>query len=210
LLIDPSARFSGGIVANSTVNDVLALGGETAGTLTGLGTNVTGFTTITENANAHWLLTGTVSGEGSLTVGKDARLQLQGTVSIAAIVFAAGGGETLNFANPQSVSSTLSRFATGDDIHLSGIKATSLAFQAGTLTLFDASHTAIDTLQFSGDYNAGDFALQDHNGNTDILFAGQAPHLPDSVGTNGAERSTRPTAGTGSPLMLWHVPAHPG
>ena len=210
LLIDPSARFSGDIVANSTVNDVLALGGETAGTLTGLGTNVTGFTTITEDANAHWVVTGTVSGGGSLTIGTDARLELQGTVSIAAIVFAAGGGETLNFANRQSVSSTFSGFAVGDDIHLSGIEATSLAFQAGTLTLFDASHTAIDTLQFSGDYDAGDFTLRDQYGNTDILFAGQAPHVPDSVGTNGAERSALRTDGTGFPLMLWHLPAHPG
>jgi hypothetical protein len=177
LIVDPGAKFSGDIVANT--NDTLVLAGSGAGKLSGFGTSVTGFTTITENSGADWTLNGTINGTGTLTVGSGGTLSLDGTVSIKTILFAAGGQETLALGTPSAVTSTFAGFGTGDQIDLAGVQATSLKYAEGILTLFDANHSVVDTLAFSGQYTQADFSLQAKGNDTDVLYDGTPAHLPD-------------------------------
>jgi hypothetical protein len=177
--------FTGYIVANS--NDTLVLGGTEAGTLSGFGTSVTGFETITENSSADWTLNGSIEGAGTLTVGSGGTLSLDGAVSIATILFATGGQETLTLGTPTAVTSTFAGFGTGDQIDLIGLQATLLKYANGTLTLLNANHTVIDTLTFSGDYTKADFALQADGNNTELLYAGAPAHLPDFLAGNAVE-----------------------
>jgi hypothetical protein len=58
LIVDPGAAFNGNVVANG-VNDTLELAGTTAGSFAGLGSQFTGFATVTEIAGASWTLNGT-------------------------------------------------------------------------------------------------------------------------------------------------------
>jgi len=66
LVIDPGAVFDGAVVADAGADDVLELGGSTTGTLTGLGTEFTGFTAITEGLGAVWTLAGANSADAAL------------------------------------------------------------------------------------------------------------------------------------------------
>lgn len=171
LTVCPGAAFHGAIAANPAAADVLQLSGTAPGTLSGF----TGFSAITENTGAHWVLSGSIAGAGTLTVGSHAALQIAGAASIATIAFAAGGGGALTLAAPTQVSSAFQGFGPGDSITLDGIAARALAYQHGTLTLFGAGHQPVDTLLFQGNYTAADFALVSVQGGTEIVYHA-APH----------------------------------
>jgi hypothetical protein len=87
LIIDPGAVFIGNVVADAGAADVLVLAaGSSAGTLSGLGSQFSGFSTLIEDAGANWIFDGantlqgtvlfagdaandgTISGDGALTV----------------------------------------------------------------------------------------------------------------------------------------------
>jgi autotransporter family porin len=174
LVVDPAAQFVGDIVANTAVNDTLVLSGTTAGTLSGLGKTVTGFTTVTESAHATWTLQGTLTGAGTLTIGSGSHLELSGPVSIATIQFA-NGAQNLELDKPGAVTSTFAGFGTGDSIDLVSINAASLQYANGTLTLLDANGKALDKLLFSGSYSQSDFALHSIANGTELDYAGPAP-----------------------------------
>ena len=110
-------------------------------------------------------------------------MRLDGAVSIAAIAFGGSGHETLKLDFPTQVTSVFSGFGTGDAIDLAKIAATSLTYSAGTLTLFDANHSAVDTLAFTGTYHKADFNLVEQGGGTELQYIGKAvaagAHLPD-------------------------------
>jgi hypothetical protein len=185
LVIDAGAQFVGNIVANTAVNDTLVLSGTTAGTLSGLGKTVTGFTTITESAHATWTLEGKVSGSGTLSMGSGTHLELGGPVSIATIQFTSGT-QNLQLDSTSSVTSTFAGFGTGDSIDLIFINATSLKYANGTLTLLDANGKAVDKLAFAGTYTANDFSLHSITNGTEVDYAGPAPsYLGAPVGTAG-------------------------
>ncbi len=76
LVIDPGAVFIGNVAANSSVHDVLELSGTAAGTLGGLGTQFTGFTTIKEDAGANWSLA------GANTLGADTSIKMYGRLGV--------------------------------------------------------------------------------------------------------------------------------
>ncbi len=172
LVVAPSAVFSGDIVANGAVDDTLVLSGTAGGSLAGLGSTITGFTTIDEDAGAYWRLDGSISGTGALTIGTGASLILDGKVSIAAIVFASGGNEMLRLYPLSEVSSVFSGFGAGDVISLPSIDAASLTYKHGTLTLLDAHKAALGTLLFKGNYTLSDFALQQGPHGSEVVFAG--------------------------------------
>jgi hypothetical protein len=69
LVVDPGAVFTGSVVATATAGDTLELGtGTVAGTLTGLGSSITGFGTIAFDTGADWFLAGNTSGlAGTIT-----------------------------------------------------------------------------------------------------------------------------------------------
>ena len=126
LVIDPGATFSGAVVANTAVNDVLELAGTAGATLSGLGTEFTGFSTFIEASGANWTLSGpnsfagamqiagtltdagslaiggTVSGTGKIGVASGGTLSGAGTISVAlndlGLVEAVGGTLLLNCA----------------------------------------------------------------------------------------------------------------
>ncbi len=200
LVVEAGAVFKGDIAGstNSAINDTLVLAGNHAGTLSGFGTTITNITTIVQDTDTRWTLEGSIGGTGAIQLGTDAALALTGgTVSIAAIVFGAGGGETLYFGAPGSVSTTLSGFGTGDRIELANLHASSLKYANGTLTLFNANNTVVDTLHFKGNYKTADFALQTEGKATDVVYAGSnasslAPHLPDFMPVTGASATLSP------------------
>jgi hypothetical protein len=57
----PGAQFSGNVVASPSMNDTLALAGTTAATLTGLGTQITGFADILFDTGAIWTVATSVA-----------------------------------------------------------------------------------------------------------------------------------------------------
>lgn len=174
LTIYPQATFRGNIAANSTADDVLQLAGHTAGQLMGFGGPVRGFTTITEESGAHWLLAGNIALSGTLTVGSHAALQISGSAFTSAIAFATGGASTLTLANPNEISTTFAGFGAADSITLDGIAATSLTYHHGTLTLLNAAHQAVDTLVFKGAYTAADFGLKSLSDGTELRYTGKS------------------------------------
>jgi hypothetical protein len=189
LEISPTAAFKGAIEANYAVNDKLVLEGESAGTLTGFSTIISGFTTIDEEAHGHWTLVGAITGDGSLNMGKNATLDLNGGVSIATLSFSADGNDTLDIAKSTPLTSTLAGFGFGDVISLAGVEATSLTYIGHTLSLLGANGSIVDTLAFEGKYKQADFSLKATHGGTEVLFASGseaiglvADFLPAAVG----------------------------
>ena len=200
LVVDPGAVFNGAVLANSAAPDTLELAGTAAGTLSGLGTQVTGFATITEDAHAHWTLTGTVSGNGTATVGAGASLSLNGAVGIAALAFASAASGMLRLSEPGQVSSTVHGFGAGDVIDVEGVRATSLGYSHGTLTLYGSTHAVVDRLDFAGNLTDADFGLHvDGHGGTDITGNAYAPVHPGTAWSG--DHSTE----TGIPALWLHA-----
>jgi hypothetical protein len=56
LIVDPGAVFNGQVAAHYSYTERLALAGTTTATLTGLGTQFTGFTVVELEEGAHWVL----------------------------------------------------------------------------------------------------------------------------------------------------------
>jgi hypothetical protein len=76
LIIEPTASFSGGVFADSAVDDTLVLAGA-GGTLSGVGREFVDFTTIAEEGAASWVLTGTN------TVGTATTLVAAGVLAVS-------------------------------------------------------------------------------------------------------------------------------
>jgi hypothetical protein len=95
LEIDPTAVFKGLVVANASVNDVLELAGTSAGTLAGLGSTFTNFSSVVETSGANWTLARlNVLAAGS-TLQDAGRLSVTGTLSDAGAVTISGNGDII-------------------------------------------------------------------------------------------------------------------
>lgn len=170
LVIDPGAVFNGLVVADAAAADTLVLAASfTSGTLSGVGTEYTGFSAIDEATGAHW----TLAGSDTLAIGETltfaGSLNVAGTLSGGLATFASGHHETLAIGSHASVTTTLSGFATGDTIDIAKI-ATSLTFIGGTLTLYEGQ-SAIETLALAGSYTQTEFHLAaDAHGGTAITL----------------------------------------
>jgi hypothetical protein len=154
-MVDPGAVFNG-IVAG-TSNTPLVLAGTSAGTLSGLGTSITGFTHINEDAGAQWTLTGTLTNQATIALGSGGSLILKGTFATT-LAFSAAA-ETLQPATAAQFTGAITGFGTGAAIELEGFKAHALSYSDGTLTLLSAKSQTLDTLK--GTYDQADFALHD-------------------------------------------------
>ena len=192
LIIDPGAVFEGNIVGSNAADDTIVLAGSASGTLAGFGTAITDITTIKENAGGTWTLQGSIGGQGSIEIGKDASLTLTGgAVTIPSVVFANGGDETLVLGSPAGFTATLSGFGSGDQIDLVGVKANALNYANGTLTLFGAGHSTVATLTFTGNYSTADFTLEEQHGTAELFYAGSpALHVQDFL-PSGVVPNTR-------------------
>ncbi len=156
LVVDPGAVFNGLVVASQYENDLMVLAsGATAGTLSGLGTQFTGFEVVEEVAQATWSLLGsstlgnasilevggtltfisTAEGTGHVRIDRGATVTAGGALSVSEVVFGPGGGAHLVLDAPGSATSTLAGFGTADTIDLVKLAVNSDSFANGTLTL---------------------------------------------------------------------------
>jgi hypothetical protein len=125
---------------------------------------------------------GALSGTGTATIESGATLLASGAVSGVTLDFAAAG--TLALGSLTSVTSTISGFGTGDVVTAENLKATTLTYSGGTLTLENGSQ-AVGQLLFSGSYTTADFTLKSiAHGGTEILY--QAAGAADFSGLTGA------------------------
>jgi hypothetical protein len=159
-----------------------------AATLSGSGT-IVGPVVIDGILAAHGgtlTIENSIAGFGTMRIDGDATLVADGSLNVTHIAFGLGGGGDLVLAQPvptQTPFPTFFGFGTGDKIDLQNLKATSLTFANGTLTLEHGSKI-LDSLTFSGDYTSANFTLaSDHAGGTDILFVATGAPLPDFAST---------------------------
>ena len=115
-------------------------------------------------------MTGSVSGNGSVTIGPDAAFSVSGAMSANGITFLTSGGhETLVLGTPTAASSLIHGFRPTDRIDLVGFVANGLNFQGGVLTVTRAGGGSA-LLRFGSAYSTGHFAFaSDGHGGTNIM-----------------------------------------
>jgi len=145
---------------------------------------------VIEAASGPSLITGVISGTGSLQIEQGASLELSSAVSGDAVQFAPGGGTLViddlasasNGVQQQDFNAAISGFAPDDTIDMStsglgnfnAITAVDQGrYDASTgttiLTLLDGQ-SAVGTLTLSGDYGAASFSLGSNPSNSDIVL----------------------------------------
>jgi len=151
LIIEPGANFNASdqagalgtaVVANPAVSDVLELAGTTAGNLNGLGSQFTGFKTVTIEPGANWTLGGlaniaqateTLNVEGTLTVSGDFVAFDTPKVYTHGLLQAGAGAElsasTLTLAGGVLACSTQGDFVVGTSI--AGVSQGAITLDAG-------------------------------------------------------------------------------
>ncbi len=202
LVVDAGAVFGGNIAANTAVNDVLQLAGGTAGTLAGLGSAITGFTTITESVGGNWSFSGastlasgsTLSASGSLAflagVSNSGVIDAAGLISVAAAITGTGtlqiaSGATLSLTAGIASTQTVDFLATSGLVDLNA--ATSTTSFAGTFSGF-AGSDQIDLINSTAttlSYASG--VLTVDNGSTVVAklhFTGNYTNSDFSIGSD--------------------------
>jgi hypothetical protein len=194
LVVKPGAVFNGAVQGNAAVNDTLALSGPGSGTLSGLGSQFTSFTTVSETAGATWTLLGpsTLGQHASLDVGGFLRVLgddsgagllaagsvvldgggalLAAQIDAGSIVFAGGGRESLAVGSASDVGGTIAGFGAGDTIDLTQLIFDHCSFAGGTLSLLSGGEL-VGTLSLAGDYDTANFkAVALTTGGTGIEF----------------------------------------
>ena len=113
--------------------------------------------------------TTTLQGSGTLALGGDGGLILEGAVETGqTIEFDGFGG--LQIFQPNAISAPIVGFAAGDYIDLANIVATTVVATPGTLIALDGS-VAVAIFDFVGTYASSDFSVfSDNNGGTDIAI----------------------------------------
>ena len=199
LIVDPGAVFVGKVSGASATSALVLASAAGAGTLTGLGTQFTGFKTVTENAGAKWIFAGTNSlasttvlavngvltytgkltvassiiGTGSVSISSSSVLSVGGRLGAAGLKFLSGGHETAILGAPTAVSAMISGFRlTSDTIDVVGFVATTHSFAGHSHTLtVDAKGGSVAHLTFAASYTTEDFHFAtDHHGGTNITF----------------------------------------
>jgi hypothetical protein len=128
LIVDPTAVFIGIAAAGPGGPNVLELAGSSVGTLSGIGTNFTGFGTIAVDAGANWTLAGSnsVSGPEPIYIGTGGNLDIAGALSGPA-AFALDGG-TLQIAGALNPNTSFALSGgTADMLQLDAVTGITLA-----------------------------------------------------------------------------------
>ena len=172
LIVDPGAVFNGDVIAKAGTSDALVLAGTQPATLSGLGTQFTGFDTLTVENGAHWTLAGSASGAVKVTLDDKSSLTAAGALSVDHVGF--DGAAQLVLDKLSATTSQITTFGTGDTVDLAKLDVTSFTFAKNTMTLMHGGST-LGTLVFLGSYTAANFALaSDGHGGTMIDFVASA------------------------------------
>ena len=129
LVVNPGAVFNGQVVANASATDVLALGGTTAGTLTGLGTSFVNFSSIAVSQGANWALSGanTLAAGTALSIGAAGTLKNSGSLNVSGNLGATGAGSLVN-------NGTVAMVSTGTaDIGTAFINSAAVSVNSGKM-----------------------------------------------------------------------------
>jgi hypothetical protein len=224
LVVDPGAFFEGNVVGDGSNDTLVLAAGANAGTISGLGSQFTGFTTIHEATGAAWTVecatsvgaataldaagsltfAGNVTGSGSVTIDSGATVTAGGNLHVASLVFGAGGAEQLILDAPTAVTSTLSGFGTGDTIDLVNLIANGVSFANGTLSLLEGT-SVVASLTLAGNYTSNNFTLaSDNNGGTTIAYVAGAGALPGTPPPDfGSSLNAGPAASHNLHELAW-------
>ena len=129
LILDPGASFDGSVVANAAFSNVLELAsGASAGTLSGLGSQFTGFANVTIDAGASWTLVSAQVGPAD-TITDAGTLTNPGYLSGVGVTVVTGG----SLINPGTIAGSAggSGGAGGSSVDLAGGKLTNNGTIAG-------------------------------------------------------------------------------
>jgi hypothetical protein len=80
-------------------------------------------------------------------------------VNFASVVFDPGAAWTVTLDDPAAFTGTISGFASGDIIDLTGRAATNVTYSSGVLTVLNGDAT-VATLNLAGSYTSADFSLR--------------------------------------------------
>ena len=198
LLIDhPGGVFTGTVITTGTSTLQLA-SGASAGTISGLGTYIDNFTSLTLDPGARWTVTGnaSASGLGALSIGGFTfgdTIDLTGfaatgkTFTTNALVLSQGTSATATLAIQGSFTSgqfnvvsdgaggvfitEQADLAYGQTIDQTGILATSETVTSGTLTLLNGT-AALGTIIVGTSLSTGDLTVRpDGTGGTDVIVS---------------------------------------
>jgi hypothetical protein len=122
-------------------------------------------------------------------------------VDFGTVVLDAGAIWTVTL--PTAFTGTISGFAPGDIIDLTGLAATGLSYSGGTLTVLNGGST-VATLNLLGSYSSGDFYLRsDGNGGTEIGLGAPPPVATSDF--NGDGKSDILFQNTNGQAAVWLI-----
>jgi len=160
LTIDPGAVFKGNVTAKSGTG-TLNLAGSTPATLTGIGSQFNGFSTINFEPGAHWLISGTTAAlaGGEVIDGfEQGDTIIVSNYSMASESFSAGHGLILRNGSTNETVDIIGSFTTANfSVTSSGTNTTILllpgapCFVAGTRILTPKGEVAVEDLAL-GEY----------------------------------------------------------
>lgn len=172
VVLTPGAVFNGQVVGASGY-DVLSLStGTGSGTISGLGTQFTGFTAVRVNTGSDWTIQGNAIGSSTISISSSAVLDVTGALAVPSVKFLAGGHSVLELGSPSSESAVFSGFAATDTIDLQGTVATSLSFNSASHVLAVKGGGGQVFLHFSSAYTGHSFGFGgDGHGGTNITIS---------------------------------------
>ncbi|MFI4948387.1 MAG: hypothetical protein ACHQC9_06265, partial [Alphaproteobacteria bacterium] len=182
VVVDPGAVFQG-IVDGGTGNDTLELAaGAGRGTLSGLGTQYLGFSVVTVDAGAQWVLSGSNTIDAGVTLEDLGTLTIDGALANTGSLWANGGNVTVEGA------------ATGGgNAEISGDASLEFAAGSDAAVTFDAGASGTLKLDQSADFTGTIAGL----GAGDVLDLGDI-----AFGSDDTLGYTENAAGTGGTLTL--------
>ncbi len=211
LTVDPGAVFSGIVLGGGGSNTLELASAASSGTLSGIGTNFVGFSTVEVDPSAVWLLTGantlaagstlatagTLQDGGSLSVGGSfvdtGLVAIEGGAALDLLTGGTGSG-SIAFASgavlqigspgaPAVLANPITGFNSGDTIDLAGLVANGDTYAGGVLTLSN-SGAVVAQLTLATAIASPVFTLaSDGNGGTLVSVAPAATNLFDFVFT---------------------------
>jgi hypothetical protein len=121
LIDDPGGVFIGNVAAHFGGASLELASATSTGTITGIGSSFSGFGTITVDAGATWVATGSVAGNGTIGLGAGSDLTFTGGVTAASPVHFTANTGTLGLADPAGFAATVYGFQAGDAFDFTSI-----------------------------------------------------------------------------------------